>query len=266
MANLYARAAQTCTRTFIRHIALDKMSSSDAEWFARFASLAPMDPRFTPKADLTCSEAIPAAPGWPPPGMPWMNKLDGVGPPIGTNPFLAAPLWPSTEPPRVASAVRGVPLPSNTSRKVKPIRPCRHSELDKLKGRMDALEDLLRSLHNKLDQQMNVPPKPPSVAGSSHGARLRVRGSDSEHTTGRNIDLAVADADALQNIDFAELARSMGLRWGCQRVATGRTALDREVRYGALWEAPAGIFGLRCTGVSGAWMMHLRGHARYVDG
>ena len=217
---------QTCTHAQRKHVpvassrtslrrALDKMSSSDAEWFARFASLSPMDPRFPPKADLTCSEAIPAAPGWPPPGMPWMNKLDGVGPPIGTNPFLAAPLWPSTESTRVASAVRGVPLPSNNSRKVKPIRPCRHSELDKLKGRIDALEELLRSLHSKIDQQMNVPPNQPSVAGSSHGARLRVRGSDSEHTTGRNIDLALSDADALQNIDFEELARSMGMSTDC---------------------------------------------------
>ena len=194
---------------------LEKMSSSDAEWFARFASLVPMDPRCPPKADLTCSEAIPDAPGWPTPGMPLLNKLDGVGPPIGTNPFLAAPLRPSAEPPRVAAAVRGVPLPGNYSRKVKTIRPCRQSELDKLKGRMDALEELLRSLHSKLDQQLNVPPKPPSVAGSSRGARLRVRGADSAHTTGRNIDLALADADGLQNLDFEELARSMGMSTGC---------------------------------------------------
>ena len=236
MANLYARAAQTCTRTFIRHIALDKMSSSDAEWFARFASLAPMDPRFTPKADLTCSEAIPAAPGWPPPGMPWMNKLDGVGPPIGTNPFLAAPLWPSTEPPRVASAVRGVPLPSNTSRKVKPIRPCRHSELDKLKGRMDALEDLLRSLHNKLDQQLNVPPKPPSVAGSSHeGGRQELRQTSGE---------AVLD-ESLGRLGGAGVVVALAMLHQRQRDDDGATAERNERDEIEDEEAPRGV--TKCT-------------------
>ena len=144
-----------------------------------------------------------------------MDQLDGVIPPIGTNPSLAAPVWPSSEPPRVASAVRGVPLPGSTARKLKTIRPCRHSELDKLKGRIDALEDLLHSLHSKLDQHLKVPPKQPSVAGSTCGARLRVRGADCEHTTGRNIDLSVADAGALQNLDFEELARALGMSTGC---------------------------------------------------
>ena len=193
------------------------MSSTDADWFARFASLSPMDTRFPPKADLTCSETMPTALGWPPLGMPWMlNKLDGVSPPMSTKPFLAAPFSPSPEPPPVASAVRGVPLPGKHVRKVKTIRPCRHSELDKLKGRIDALEDLLRTLNRKLDQQQCVPPKPPSVAGMSNGATLRLRGPDCEHTTGRNVDLALADADALQCIDFAELAKALGMSTGCE--------------------------------------------------
>merc|ERR1712185_724931 len=101
-----------------------------------------------------------------------LNKLDVVSPPMSTKPFLAAPFSPSPEPPPVASAVRGVPLPGKHVRKVKTIRPCRHSELDKLKGRIDALEDLLRALNSKLDQQQSVPPKPPSVASMSNGATL----------------------------------------------------------------------------------------------
>ena len=143
-----------------------------------------------------------------------LNKLDGVSPPIGTNPFLAATVCPSTEPPLVSSAVRGVPLPGKQARKVKTIRPCRYSELDKLKGRIDALERLLRELNSKLDQQQSVPPKPPSVAGSNSGATLRLRGAECEHTTGRSLDLSLSDADALQYIDFEELARSLGMSTG----------------------------------------------------
>ena len=95
----------------------------------------------------------------------------------------------------------------------KPSRPCRMSEVDKLHGRIDALERLLRDLSTKIDTQRRTPPQPIALA-SDRGAKIRMRGPDSDNTAGSNVDVSVADAEMLQYIDLDELARSLGMPAG----------------------------------------------------
>ena len=191
------------------------MASLD-EWCARFAALSQPCMQGGPVPGLTCAEKMPSAPGWPPMGLPWMNQLDGLGPPLGTNPFqpVVAPASVDEPPlpdPRL-KAVRGVQV-GKSARPPKPSHPCRMSEVDKLHGRIDALERLLRDLSTKIDSQRRTPPQPTAPA-SDRGAKIRMRGPDSDNTAGSNVDVSVADAEMLQCIALDELARSIGMPAG----------------------------------------------------
>ena len=186
------------------------------DWFARFAALSQPCLQVAPTHELTSAEKMPAAPGWPPMGVPWMNQLDGLGPPLGTNPFqpVVAPA-PVAEPPLPdprLKAVRGVQV-GKSARPPKPSRPCRMAEVDKLHGRIDALERMLRDLSAKIDQQKSGPHQP-SAPGATRGAKIRMRGPDSEHTSGANVDVSVADAEMLQYLDLDEIARAIGMPAG----------------------------------------------------
>ena len=191
------------------------MSSID-DWFARFAALSQPCLQVTPTQELTSAEKMPAAPGWPPMGVPWMNQLDGLGPPLGTNPFqpVVAPA-PVDEPPLPdprLKAVRGVQV-GKSARPTKPSRPCRMSEVDKLHGRIDALERMLRDLSTKIDTQRRTPPQP-TASAADRGAKIRMRGPDCDNTAGSNVDVSVTDAEMLQYIDMDELARAIGMPAG----------------------------------------------------
>ena len=191
------------------------MSSID-DWFARFAALSQPCLQVAPTHELTSAEKMPAAPGWPPMGVPWMNQLDGLGPPLGTNPFqpVVAPA-PVDEPPLPdprLKAVRGVQV-GKSARPPKPSRPCRMSEVDKLHGRIDAIERMLRDLSTKIDTQRRTPPQPIAPA-SDRGAKIRMRGPDCDNTAGSNVDVSVTDAEMLQYIDMDELARAIGMPAG----------------------------------------------------
>ena len=41
-----------------------------------------------------------------------------------------------------------------------------------------------------------------------------MRGPDSEHTSGSNVDVSVADAEMLQYLDLDEIARAIGMPAG----------------------------------------------------
>ena len=193
------------------------MSSID-DWFARIAALSQPCIQVAPTHELTSAETMPSAPGWPPLGVPWMNQLDGLGPPLGTNPFqpvVPVAKAPVDEPPLPdprLKAVRGVQV-GKSARPPKPSRPCRMAEVDKLHGRIDALERMLRDLSAKIDQQKSGPHQP-SAPGATRGARIRMRGHDSEHTSGSNVDVSVADAEMLQYLDLDEIARAIGMPAG----------------------------------------------------
>ena len=191
------------------------MSSID-DWFTRFAALSQPCLQVAPTHELTSAEKMPAAPGWPPMGVPWMNQLDGLGPPLGTNPFqpVVAPA-PVDEPPLPdprLKAVRGVQV-GKSARPTKPSRPCRMSEVDKLHGRIDALERMLRDLSTKIDTQRRTPPQP-TASAADRGAKIRMRGPDCDNTAGSNVDVSVTDAEMLQYIDMDELARAIGMPAG----------------------------------------------------
>ena len=100
-----------------------------------------------------------------------------------------------------------------SARPPKPSRPCRMAEVDKLHGRIDALERMLRDLSAKIDQQKSGPHQP-SAPGATRGAKIRMRGPDSEHTSGSNVDVSVADAEMLQYLDLDEIARAIGMPAG----------------------------------------------------
>ena len=186
------------------------------DWFARIAALSQPCIQVAPTHELTSAETMPSAPGWPPLGVPWMNQLDGLGPPLGTNPFqpVVAPA-PVDEPPLPdprLKAVRGVQV-GKSARPTKPSRPCRMSEVDKLHGRIDALERMLRDLSTKIDTQRRTPPQP-TASAADRGAKIRMRGPDCDNTAGSNVDVSVTDAEMLQYIDMDELARAIGMPAG----------------------------------------------------
>ncbi|MDC0526155.1 hypothetical protein OAO87_04055 [bacterium] len=54
----------------------------------------------------------------------------------------------------------------------------------------------------------------PSAPGATRGAKIRMRGPDSEHTSGANVDVSVADAEMLQYLDLDEIARAIGMPAG----------------------------------------------------
>jgi hypothetical protein len=149
----------------------------DTGWLARLLAMPepPTPPsrqkRFSaapggPLPDLFCDEIMPKTTSWPPLHKPWPCQAptppDGSSSPLpGSTPPVAAvsPLPSSRDPTRV------VGMPVTVESGSRHARPCRMSELDKLKERMEKLERTLRALSDRIDassrkrptQQVNQP-------------------------------------------------------------------------------------------------------------
>ena len=221
-----ALGLQHCRRTALR------MTSPENEaWVQRIlaasktgvppdtdATMHGVTPPICPTAHMWCNESMPAGaaiPGWPPTSYPWLNKLDGLGPPklapamppdLGGPGFPALPITPVT-------GRAGVPMAGPARRKD------RMSEVDKLKARLSALEDTIEAVRQGFEkllaaQEKNTARRADNARGAAAGGSIQLTAVGSEHIDhGSNhidhgsdhrrerteLNLSFDDLDALKN-------------------------------------------------------------------
>ena len=133
-----------------------------------------------PLPDLYCNEVMPSTTSWPPVHKPWPFQTpsppDGSKMPAGITPPVAtlSPLPSSRDSNRV------VGMPVTVERVSQHARPCRLSELEKLKERIDKLERTMRELGDRIEASSRKRPTQQQVNQPGSGGAINVSGGSIE--------------------------------------------------------------------------------------